>query len=71
MNREIVEDVISRLRSYGEAYPEKMFPKLPDHDRQMILKAFPGCIDRISADMGRHMAQRMAEMADQLEKALA
>lgn len=70
MNRERIEDVIHSLRLWNEAYPLEMFPKLKEADRAQIVKAFPGCIDRISADMGRHIARQMQLMADELEKAL-
>lgn len=70
MNKDRVEEVMHRLRGWANAYPESMFPRLSENERRDLIKAFPGFLDRISADMGRHVSNQMQEMADVLEKAL-
>lgn len=60
------EELIRRLRSFGQAYPYDMFPALTSEER---VKVGGDLISRISAAMGRHCSKIMAEAADALERA--
>jgi hypothetical protein len=66
-----VDEIIQRLRSFARAYPESMFPELTKEERAMIIKVYPGFIDRASASMGRHIGKQLDEIADELEKAIS
>jgi len=58
-------DLIERLRSAADAYPEDVFGKTTDEDR----RAHGDVVQRAAATMGRHMAPLLREAAAALEAA--
>lgn len=57
---EAVESFRGSLKSWQMAYPEQCFsPPTPDELR-WLKETRPGLLDRISADMGRHVAKCLA-----------
>lgn len=62
------EDLINTLRGFGRAYPEEIFSPLNRDEMAAVINAYPGFIDRNSAEMGRHCAKFMAKAADEIER---
>lgn len=44
------------LDEIEQAYPESIFPSLTTREHAHMMVNYPGFIDRMSADMGRHLA---------------
>lgn len=61
-------EILHRLDSWCQAYPEDVFTPTTHEEIQAVAAAFPGMVDRISASMGRHMVKHMREMADTIRK---
>ena len=61
----MTDDLIERLQSAADAYPEDVFGKTTDEDR----RAHGDVVQRAAATMGRHMAPLLREAADALEAA--
>jgi hypothetical protein len=67
----VLEDTLHHFRQWAAAYPEEVFPGPTDAEIVAVTEAFPGLVDRLSAAMGRHIAGRLGELADDLERAAA
>ena len=61
----MTDDLIERLQSAADAYPEDVFGKTTDEDR----RAHGDVVQRAAATMGRHMAPLLREAAAALEAA--
>jgi hypothetical protein len=60
------EQLIQRLRHFGDAYPLDVWPPLTEEERRSISSSLRS---RIAAEMGRHCSKIMAEAADALAEA--
>ena len=49
------------------AYPEDIFPDTTQEERDVVIKKYPGFIDRTSAKMGRHLAKVIKETIEYKE----
>lgn len=63
-----IADVLHKLDSWCEAYPESVFPEPTPEQIKQVNGAYAGAVTRISASMGRHMVKHMREMADAVRR---
>jgi chromosome segregation ATPase len=58
-------DAISDLR---KAYPENVFTPIADGEAGKVHEQYPGLVDRISAQMARHLLDRLTKNFEQLNE---
>jgi hypothetical protein len=61
--RVIIRGYVLAIEEVFKAYPEDIFPETTQAERDLIIKQYPGFIDRTSAMMGRHIAKVIQERA--------
>jgi hypothetical protein len=62
-----LDDLIHRLRSIGQAYPEDVFPPLSS----LEIKQHSAIVSQTAGAMGRHIGKIMIEIADEIEKRIS